>query len=342
MTNDTPTCKQHLVSGYSLHSLQHVAGKGKVGTLGLRLELAHHGSKDRILLHRLFQRLQGLVKSTDIVSIQLWKKMVRDHSTLDSTGIWLTPSSSIIVATCTTSKELNFSSLPSKHAETLSCMMDELPSCTVLCSGGCHRFEGPPPWRRRGECAVKAVSLSHTHTHSSLFPPSPSYSPVCHPLLQFIQQPRVEGQQAAHVAQDLPQHLLRYHGLLVSSVGRLHRLTEVLVKQGQALHKPVLRGYKKTSSKHTFACSSLFSAHSPSHYIKMVKKSIGGTLSSHYTSPHPLDLRSLSSQHLLCNVVGFGPWGPVGALLLGKLEYVPSKYILYTMHFYMGLQPLVV
>ena len=87
-------------------------------------------------------------------------------------------------------------------------------------------------------------TLSHSSPPSlSILPlpqPTPTPpSPVFHSLLQLIQQPRVEGQQAAYIAQDLPQHLIRYHRLLVGPVGRLDRLSEVLVKEGQALHKAV-------------------------------------------------------------------------------------------------------
>ena len=71
VTKATPTCQQHLVSGHPLHSLQHVAGEGEVGTLGLGLELAHHGRKDGILLDCLFQRLQGFIEPADVVSVQL-------------------------------------------------------------------------------------------------------------------------------------------------------------------------------------------------------------------------------------------------------------------------------
>ena len=65
------TCQQQLVSWYPLHYLQHVAGQGKVGTLGFCLKVLQQLSKLRVLLLCLLQSLQGLVEFADVLRVEL-------------------------------------------------------------------------------------------------------------------------------------------------------------------------------------------------------------------------------------------------------------------------------
>lgn len=65
------TCKQHLVSGYSLYNIQHVPCQRETGTLGLGFKLMQHLSKQRVPLSTFFQCLKSLVKLTDVLCIKL-------------------------------------------------------------------------------------------------------------------------------------------------------------------------------------------------------------------------------------------------------------------------------
>ena len=68
---DVQTCEQQFVAWYSLNYLQHVPGERELSTCWLSLKLTQHPSKLRILLCRLFECFEGLVKPTDELAVYL-------------------------------------------------------------------------------------------------------------------------------------------------------------------------------------------------------------------------------------------------------------------------------